>query len=253
MRLSVSLCLCGFLLAAQSAAQEKKDDKAERPTIKLVQPFAVASGVTSKLAIRGIKLDETTEIKTGHDKAHATIVGKGKVTVPGMVEQGAVGDTQVAIELVLEEDLPTGDLLLTLVTPAGETATTVPIVDQDVLVESKEPQNGFSTAQVVQCGKMILGSIEKPKDVDVVRIELESNQTLTAEVHAARHGSPLDAMLSLYDSNRRLLAENDDRDGKRDPRIKITPPAAGVYYLSLIDANDQGSPLHAYRLTLRVE
>ena len=48
------------------------------------------------------------------------------------------------------------------------------------------------------------------------------------------------------------LATSDDAGGSVDSRLEYTPRRDGVYYLSLIDAYDQGGPAHAYRLRARV-
>ena len=251
---ALTLCACSCLLSVPAIrAQEKKDDKPQPPAVKLVVPLAVARQAHAKLTARGVKLDEATEIKTGHDKAHAKLLSKGKASAVNMVEPGVVGDTQVELELTLDEGFSESRLPLTLVMPSGAASTSVVLVDPAALVEVKEPHNGFANALPIEAKKIALGAIEKPKDVDVFRIELAAAQKLTAEVHAAREGSPLDAMLSLYSVERRLVAQNDDQPDQRDSRIEFTAPAAGIYFLSLIDANDQGSPLHVYRLTLQVD
>jgi hypothetical protein len=83
--------------------------------------------------------------------------------------------------------------------------------------------------------------------VDVYRIEGAVGQRITAQVLAARYGSALDGMLTLYDADGRQLAASDDADGS-DPRLEVRLPRDGVYFLSLLDAHDQGGPLHPYRL-----
>ncbi len=127
------------------------------------------------------------------------------------------------------------------------------MVAKETLVEEKEPNNGFARAQPIAADKVLLGAIEKPKDVDVFRIALTAGQKLVAEVHAARQHSPLDSIVTLYDDHRHPLATNDGQRGTRDARIEFSAPSQGTYFLSLIDAQDLGSELHVYRLALRVE
>jgi hypothetical protein len=255
---SASLRLCGFLLLSvglvgKALPQERKDDKKEQAAIKLTVPLAVAAGETTKIAIRGLKLDEASGVKTSNDKAQVKLAGKGKATVPNMMEAVAVGDTQVEIELTLADEIEAGDLPLTVVTPAGEASVVLRVVAKDALVEAKEPHDGFASSQPIAAGKVLLGAIEKPKDVDVFRVELVTGQKLVAEVVAARQGSPLDSIVTLYDARRQIVAANDDHAGARDSRIAFTAPSSGTYFLSLIDAHDLGSALHVYRLMVRVE
>jgi hypothetical protein len=170
-----------------------------------------------------------------------------------MIDAAAVGETQVDIELTLAEEMTAGDLPLVVVTSAGEASLVLPVVAKDTLIEDKEANDGFARAQPLVAGNVLLGAIEKPKDVDVFRIELAAGQKLVAEVHAARQGSPLDSIVTLFDARRQIVATNDDQGGARDSRVEFTAPFQGAYFLTLIDAHDLGSPLHVYRLTLQVE
>jgi hypothetical protein len=87
--------------------------------------------------------------------------------------------------------------------------------------------------------------------VDVFRFDGNAGQKVICEVFAARFGSPLDSILTLYHAKGGQLASNDD-EGSTDSRLEITLPKKGVYYLSLIDAHDQGGPAHVYRLVVRL-
>ncbi len=216
-------------------------------------PLAVSTGSTTRLTIRGVKLDETVEVKSKSDKTQVKLIGKGKAALPNMLDAAAVGETQVEIELTLPEDMPPGDLPLTVVTSAGDASLVLPVVAKETLTQSKEPNEGFAQSQTISRGKMLQGAVEKPKDVDVFRVELAAGQKLVAEIHAARQGSPLDSLMTLYDQRRHIVAINDDHGGTRDSRIEFSASTEGTYFLSLIDAHDLGSPLHVYRLTVQID
>jgi hypothetical protein len=87
--------------------------------------------------------------------------------------------------------------------------------------------------------------------VDVFRFEGKQGEQLTFDLQANRFGSPLDGMLTLFDSEGRVVATADDSDGSLDPVLQISLPQSGTYYLSLIDAHDQGGSLFLYRLAFR--
>jgi hypothetical protein len=250
--ISFFVVVCLVTPPLQLNAQEK-EDKTEPAAVKLCVPLAVTTGATTKVTVRGLKLDEASEVKSGNDKAQAKLASKGKATVPNMIDAAAVGDTQVEIELTLAKEAEPGDLPLTIVTPTGEVSLSLPIIEQGKLNKVKEPHDGFAKAQAIEPGKVWLGAIEKPKDVDVFRIDLSAGQKLVAEVHAARQGSPLDSILTLFDVRRQIVATNDDHSGARDSRVAFTAPASGSYFLSLNDAHDLGSELHVYRLIVRAE
>src|SRR5207248_10303875 len=107
-------------------------------------------------------------------------------------------------------------------------------------------------AQPVTPGQEVQGAIGQKQDVDVYRFEGKAGQQLVAGVLAARYGSALDSFLTLHDGEGRTLASNDDSDGSPDSRVERRLPRDGTYYLSVIDANDQGGPAHVYRLALRL-
>jgi hypothetical protein len=87
--------------------------------------------------------------------------------------------------------------------------------------------------------------------VDVFRFEGKAGDKLLVEVRAGRSGSPLDAMLTLYDAGGRAVAADDDSAGGTDPKLEVTLPRDGAYYLAVIDAHDQGAVMFAYRLAVR--
>jgi hypothetical protein len=72
---------------------------------------------------------------------------------------------------------------------------------------------------------------------------------ITAEISAEREGSALDSILTLYDAQGTVLAANDDTFGT-DSQIVYTLPAAGTYYLRVIDYNGRGGTSYFYHLTL---
>jgi hypothetical protein len=234
------------------AAQDKKKPapKAE-PRVLFTIPLGVAPGKTTKLIIRGSKLDDAIDVKLDGARGSVKILGKGKAAVPDK-NPDKVGDTQIEIELKLDGQ-PDKPVALVVITPAGHTKPH-PILVETVLpvMAEKEPNDGFRAAQPITLPVVIEGAIDRPKDVDVFRIDGKKGQKLSAEVLASRHGSPLDSILTLHDAKLEQIAGNDDFAAEhRDAKIETTLPADGVYYLSLIDAHDTGSNLHVYRLVVK--
>src|SRR5262249_40742924 len=126
------------------------------------------------------------------------------------------------------------------------------LVDRDPVASEKEPNNGFRQAQPVQLGQTVEGQIAAAQDVDVYRFEGKEGQRVAVEVLAARYGSALDSLLTVYDADGRALASNDALDTTTaDSRVDLTLPKAGAYFVGVQDANDQGGPAHVYRLALQ--
>ena len=235
------------------AAEPVKPDPKERPKIIVAVPLGLTPGKPTKLLLRGIKLDEATEIRLHDPKGSAKILSKGKAPVNAKEKEqlDRYGDTQMEIEATPSADYPGPTVMLSVVTPAGESPPHAVLVDREPVVHEKKPNNGFENAQPVGFGQTVEGVVNAASDVEVYRFDGKEGQRLVLEVFAARYGSPLDSLLTLYDADGRIVASNDDADGTADSRIETTLPRNGVYYVSVVDANDGGGPNDVYRLTIR--
>jgi hypothetical protein len=124
-------------------------------------------------------------------------------------------------------------------------------------IESRS-NNNRQTAQEVTLPIIINGRIETPGDQDVFRFTAKKGDILVAEVNARRLDSPLDSLLTLTDSDGRMIAINDDHSDPgsglnthhADSYIRTEIPADGTYYISLTDTAHHGSPSSTYRLRL---
>src|SRR5205823_2087388 len=153
----------------------------------LARPFGVAPGKTTKLTLRGLKLENAKEVKAS--KGTVKLLKKGKVPVPQMMEAAAVGDSQVEAELTLPADVSGDDVEVT-----GKV-----LIDRTPPVAEEEPNDGFKDAQAVKVGQTIDGAIGRAQDVDVYRFEAKAGDKVVIEAFAARLGSALDSLLQLYD------------------------------------------------------
>ncbi|HEX8911168.1 MAG TPA: PPC domain-containing protein [Humisphaera sp.] len=252
-----AVAACAF----PASAQEKKDDKKDAPRVTAVVPLAVSPGGTAKLKIRGMKLDKAKGVRLvepSDAKDGLKVELKKAATADGGKDDKTkgFGDSLLDVELTLPKDLRAGEVKLVVTTPDGDAAA-VPVVvlPKDLLVDEKEPNGGFKSAQPVKAPCVVRGAIGEEKDVDVYRVAGKAGQTLKARVRAAGLASVLDASVAIYDAKGRLLASADDAGaGDRDPVLTLKLPADGDYLVSVIDANDRGSATtHPYLLELTVE
>jgi hypothetical protein len=240
--------------SAPSVRGEQKPAKPDDlPKIVVAIPLGVTAGATTKVTLRGLKLDGATEVRCQAPVSRVKLLAKGAAGgVPRGEDVPRVGNTQAEVEITLPADYPGSAVTVTVLTAAGESNAHRLVVDRSPAVAEKEPNNGFAQAQPITFDLTVAGVIERGFDVDVYRFEGRAGQRVTAEVFAARHGSALDSLLTLYTGDGQTLAANDDLDAStRDSRLEVTLPRDGTYYLVLIDANDHGSPAHVYRLSLR--
>jgi hypothetical protein len=252
--IGVTLVLCCAVLAH---GEEKKDEKKkEPPKILMTAPLGIEVGTTATIKARGLRLDNATGIRFIDAKSpiDAKIKSKGKSEVPKGLEAPKSGDTQGEIELKLPAELPAGALNFVITTPDGDTPPfSIAIMEKGTIVNEREPNGSFRKPQDIEMGRIILGQIGEPMDVDVFRFSGKSGQMIVAEVKAARLGSALDSTLMLYDENGRILATNDDQPDTIDSLLRFRLPKDGNYLLTLIDANDKGGAAHPYQLSIREE
>jgi hypothetical protein len=243
--LSVTLGL-GF---AQDKPKEKPKELPPKPLFAL--RLAAEAGKTTKLTLRGQRLDTATDVRVGEPKSSAKVVGKGRKTgVPNPLSAENVGDSEIDIEITLPNDVGGGSVPVSLIGPGGEgSAATILINGELPVVKEKEPNGGFAEAQPLTGHCCVEGVVRNAQDVDVYRIAGKRGQPLRIEIQARRAGSPLEAMLALSTEKGQLLAQGKIKDG--DPTIEYTPTSDAPLFATVIDSNDLGESFFVYRLLVR--
>jgi hypothetical protein len=93
------------------------------------------------------------------------------------------------------------------------------------------------------------GQIDGERDMDYYVFSAAAGQVISAEVAAARLGSPLDAVVEFFDPDGRRVAVDQARIGG-DSVLAFRAPTTGDYRLSVAHLSFQGGPHYVYRLTL---
>jgi hypothetical protein len=231
-----------------ASAQEKKDQKQKEPKLLLSSHLAIPANGKTTVKLRGLELADATAVKL-EPALPATLKAKGKSEGPKMFEAPKTGDSHVDVELDLKDAKP-GPFALCVVTPAGTTNAVTLHVESKV-VEEKEPNNAFRSPNPLAFDQPVFGSIATEKDVDVYRLDLKSGQRISVTVDAAKLPSLLDPALTIYDAAGHVLATIDDpAPDAADPALTFTAPGDGPFFLTVIDANDKGTPFHTYRLVV---
>lgn len=128
-----------------------------------------------------------------------------------------------------------------------EISKTAPISCND-----SEPNNNISQASTLAVGSQVSAFICPGGDVDYYRLNLTAGEQLTFDIDAKDIGSQLDPYIFLYDSQGRLILDNDDEEYavRRDSKIYYSPSISDTYYL-MVKAWDHpraGSSSHFYTL-----
>jgi len=251
-----SVALAVLLLLAPAPQDKKMAPADPKPSIALALPLAIRPGEAVQVTLRGLNLDQATEVRLPEALAGATIAikSKGKADLPKETDPAAYGDTKVEIEIRLPAEVPGGKIGLIAVNAAGQTAPyELKVIAKDKLVAEKEPNGGYASAQAVEAGQTVQGAFSQALDVDVYRVTGKKGETWLFEVEAQKRGSAADPLLSIQDAKGHIVATADDSDASRDPLLRLNLPADGVYTVTLIDANNGGGGIHPYLLNLRRE
>jgi hypothetical protein len=239
-----------FATWAISSAAIADDKKPEPPRIAMCVPLAVPLGATTKVILRGWLIDQATEIRSSNEKVTVKILSKGVANIPNKQDAKQIGDQQVEVEVTVADEAA-GDVMLTVITPTGDSEPQALLVGGAFpIVGDNEANDGFRQAQPIDVPQIVDGQIQGDRDVDVFSFEVTGSTKVVIEVFARRHGSGLDSILTLYDDSGSSIAVNDDHAETADSRLEQTV-AAGRYFITLQDAHDHGGTTHPYRLIVR--
>lgn len=223
------------------------------PKLVVARPLTVEPGAKTVVTVRGQNLDKLLAVQMHEPKSRARLIGPAKkVPVPNGQTADKAGDWEVEIEVDLAADAPTGRAAVAVVGPGGPSTAAALVVSDGTprIPEQRDQHRGFTTAQPVSCPSVVDGVVSGDNQVDLYRFPAAAGDRVRLRIEAARLGSVLDAVLTVYDAERNVLTTCDDFAGSPDPEITLTLPKAGTYFASVIDAHGSGGPAHVYRLVL---
>jgi len=121
--------------------------------------------------------------------------------------------------------------------------------DHDELRE-QEPNDSADVATGATLNAVWNGRIQVPGDVDVWQFTGSTNIPIEFDLYAARLGSPLDSVLSIFDAAGKLVAESDDlAAGQTDSRLSFNPPSDANYTAKITERfSKRGNASFGYRL-----
>jgi hypothetical protein len=118
-----------------------------------------------------------------------------------------------------------------------------------------EANQAFDRASKVEVPVTLNGRIRQTGEAHYFRFAAKQGQRFIMEVQARRLGSPLDSILTLFNSRGGQLAEQDDADmgdplltQHADSHLDYAFPADGEYVLRIQDVQGRGGEDYAYRL-----
>jgi hypothetical protein len=115
-----------------------------------------------------------------------------------------------------------------------------------------------SQAQKVTLPVIVNGRSDHPGDWDVFEVEGKAGETIVAEVHARRLGSPFDSFVKVTSADGKIIALNDDHydaasglnTDHADSYLMVKLPADGKYFIHVGDTRRHAGKPYAYRLRI---
>jgi len=122
------------------------------------------------------------------------------------------------------------------------------VTDLDNVMEV-EPNNGLAEATAATAPIALNGIIGTPGDVDCFKFICKANEVYDIQVYARTLRSPLDAVLTVLNSDGGGVVANDDNGGP-DSYVRFQAPADGEYTIHLRDHLSKGGPDYVYRVEI---
>jgi hypothetical protein len=229
---------------------------ADPPTASYIFPAGGQRGKTVDIRVGGLNLHRKCSVEmlgpgvkcSGQLQRTDTVWFEGPLIPLPDSQQAEDYPKDMSGRVQIAPDAPLGARYWRLWNSQGATSAKRFIVgDLREIVE--EEIDGNPVPVEVKLPVTINGRIFPREDVDIWTFQARKNQVITAEVCAARLGSPLDSRLEVRDPQGRRIAEDDDTFGP-DSFVRFTAPADGQYQVRIHDINFRGGQAYVYRLTL---
>jgi hypothetical protein len=217
---------------------EKKPELARFATLNPPSPRGGVRGTTVKVTIGGNGVGQARDIRFAEPGITATLLPREKPD-PNAIDA----------EFTIAHDARPGVYSFVVRTPHGTPTAQTFAVAADPEAAESEPNDDTGKATNATLPATLVGTIEKPGDVDHVRFDAKAGEALVFDVLAKPLGSGLSAELTLLDADGKTLAKATRRDDGREPLLIYTPECDGPLVLRIADTDLGGSGNHFYRIT----
>jgi hypothetical protein len=245
-----------FWIAALAAAQEHPTGPRQTPpTIRQIAPLGVARGMTVEMTVEGFNLagarraifnepGVTAKILRVKELPDLPDIRLGSAGTQSTIDLGPLPPrNQVTMEVDVSPDAGIGPVSFRLETPMGLTPVGTFLVEPFYgEAPDNEPNDTLDTAFETFLPAILAGTISRPGDVDLYKIQVRAGQRLAFEYSPGEIGSQLMGVIEIIDAGMAVLASYTDSS------FGHTFPKDGVYYIRVSDYQRKGSANHMYRI-----
>ena len=214
------------------------------------KPALVLAATLAPPSPRGAERGKTVRIVlsgSGVGEANGVFFD-GPAFVTRIVPPAKPDSNRLELDLTIPPTVGAGVHSLTVQTPLGIPAAALFVVDEYPERPEAEPNDDPKAVKPTPAPSTLIGTIDRPGDVDAWRFEAKAGQDLVFAAIAKGMGSTLDAVLTLVDDAGRPIGRAIAAPGQPDPVLSARVPRDGPVTLVVSDAQYGGDGNHAYRI-----
>jgi hypothetical protein len=229
-----------------AAAQEP----APTPAAKKVEllRYATLAPPNPRGGLRGTRVRVSL---SGHGVGSAQAIAFASPGVSArLIPKDPADANNIDAEFEIAADARLGVHTFQLRTALGTTPPVTFAVANDAEVAEAEPNNTVANANPIQLPVTLLGTVDRPGEVDVFQFDVREGELLVIECLARPLGSGLSCRLVLRDAAGVEVARATRGDDGREALLIHTPNQSGRWTLEVSDTDMGGSGNHFYRLAI---
>ena len=227
-----------------------------QPSLESASITGARRGATVTMEVNGINLGGASEVLFNKPGFAAKLLAfserlretpKPRGTAPVIVDKATLN--RATFEIAVAPNVEPGIYRFRLKTAMGTTNSLPFVVTPFTETAERGISASLETVQEVSLPTTITGNIGRVGEADYFRFDARAGQQIVFEVVAASIGSQLNPVVTLFDSEGRQLAANEDFNGRSDSLLGYTFKETGKYVVSVTDAEGGGMASgYEYRL-----
>jgi len=221
---------------APPAASMAKPELARNATLNPPSPRVAVRGSKVRVTLTGIGVGRASRVDFDIPQVLATIVPAATPAAD-----------RLEVDLDIAADAPPGGHVFAVRSPLGRSPGQVFLITAEPDIAEAEPDDDPARAKPTILPVTMVGTLDRPGDVDHFRFAAKAGQGLVFTTLARAIGSTLNGTLALLDGTGKVVAEAAGPDG--DPTLTYVAPADGPLVLRVADALHGGAGGHFYRIT----
>lgn len=227
------------LRKAPATVAVAKPELVRNATLNRLSPRGAPRGAKVRLTLSGLGVGQATSVVFAEPGLSATLIPRAKPN-PNAVE----------VELSVAPDARIGIHRLGVITPLGVPGFQTFVVSRHPEANEKEPNDDPAKVPATPLPATLLGTIDRPGDIDHFRFQAAAGQQIVLETLAKGLGSSLNTILTVIDAEGKTIAEANSGDGTIDPTLTVSIPQDGLYAARITDGDYSGRENHFYRISV---